>query len=196
MDVHVFAEPGIDSPVWIDGRPVAPEDLGVTAAAAALARHWVEMVAAGSSAPLEVSGPYQQGQSHEQQVALLGAWVANRVRDAVTADVVHYHLPGGEAVVVARRHERERVRLRVFPEWSAGLPIWGEFVSECGVGSLPADLAARLVAWNDEWQQSAVPETGAWVGSSPECDHRDRGRALAAELATYLGDDYEVVYGG
>lgn len=196
MEVHVFAEPGVSTPIWVDGRPVEPEEFGLAPAVAGQARAWVDLVVAAAGPPLDAGGPYQRGMPYDEQAALLGSWVANRVRDAAPDGDVTYHAPGRAPVVVPSRDEREPVRLRIFPEWGDLLPVWGAFVSEAGVGALPGDLAARLTAWNDEWQRSVDETNGDRIGGADPDGHVERGAALAAEVAEALGPDYDVAYEG
>lgn len=146
------------------------------------------------------SGHSAQARVSEWEVArsmsLLGTWLGRRIRDHCDeAAEVRLTLPGREPVLVPRAADREPTPVSVAGEWAVGLPVWGEFVTEHGIGALPPDLDQRLRAWNHDWEELADSlVTGAPAGALTDADVDARGRALAAELASVLGPDHLVTY--
>jgi hypothetical protein len=71
-----------------------------------------------------------------------------------------------------------------------GVFLWTELEEgpvglDPGILDIPSDLADRLAAWNEEWEDGAADDQEDWVS---------RGRELARELQDQL-PDVRVVYG-
>lgn len=89
------------------------------------------------------------------------------------------------------RLEDGRRLIRVFPEWSIGLPLWESFADEYQVArdALPLSpgLQDDLVAWNEHWQDrphdADLPNTRQWTAD---------GHALVARVRAELEDIAEI----
>lgn len=207
-EVHVMVEPGFDTPIWVDGIPTAPEELGISGEVAERIRDWVrvvDVVREGADAAPEGTvamladwmGACSLGGRHE----LLGRWVGARVKDAVGEVSVVLHLdpphPGDHRrpapVVVPPRREREPIPVRLMNEHGVDLPVWGDAVTAWGVGRFSPALEERLTAWARQWADLADPTDDRPLDDGLVRAHEQEGAALRDALARELGPDYDVV---
>ncbi len=73
------------------------------------------------------------------------------------------------------------------------MPVWFPAPVFDDPDSMPISehLRDRLIAWNKAYKAS-VDDDGSLRNDAEREQHDSRGRALAAELAAELGEDYEV----
>jgi len=89
--------------------------------------------------------------------------------------------------------------VRLAPEWGTD-PLWVDSdnwgVEETAAElALPADLVARIMRWDDEFQDVYDPDDPGgsdFPDAETETRWRERGRELARELAAVLGPKVEV----
>jgi hypothetical protein len=80
------------------------------------------------------------------------------------------------------------IELEFWPEYDSG-PLWAQGATSVDLSSLPLSegLRARLVAWNDRYDDSKLPfenNDTVWL---------DAGKVLLREIRHELGDAYEVL---
>lgn len=187
--IWLRTELGRGSPLRMDGEPIEPEDLDVSTELIDRLRDYSDLWhrewdAGRGWRPRARIGDYEA----------LGLWLARRVKDAVGATDVTYepaHLgrSGARRVDVAAQREPEVVLL--MNEAGARMPVWGDFVTDSGVGSFSSELNLRLEAWAEQFERAlAAPEGFADPGAG--ATHEAQARALAAEMQAELGPDYRV----
>ncbi|GAB48295.1 hypothetical protein [Mobilicoccus pelagius] len=207
QEVHVMTEPGFDTPIWIDGIPTPPEDLGLRDEVAERIRDWARVVDvvregadAGPEGTVAMLADWMGACSLGSRHALLGRWVGDRVKDAVGDVPVVLHLdpphPGDhrrpEPVVVPPHRERETIPVRLMNEHGADLPVRGDTVTAWGVGRFSPALEERLTAWARQWAELADPSDESPLRDDVVRAHEEEGAALRDALAAELGPDYVV----
>ena len=207
-EVHVMTEPGFDTPIWVDGIPTQPEELGLSGEVADRIRDWAcvrDVVREGADAAPEgtvaMLADWMGVCELDGRYELLGRWVGNRVKDAVGSTTVVLHLdpphPGDRRrpapVVVPPRGQRTPVRVRLMNEHGVDLPVWGDAVTAWGVGRFSPALEERLRAWARQWAELADPTDDSPLDPDLLRAHEQEGAALRDALARELGPDHDVV---
>lgn len=164
-----------ESPVWFDGRPVDPEDIGVTAELADRLRDWSDRWRRDFDPD---RGWHPQARIGDYEA--LGEWLGRRVKDAAPDSAVWVqpaHLGRSGLHEIVDSAHRVPTDIALDPVPGAELPVSGDFVTLDGrVGCFSAETNARLLDW---------AEAGAPAG--PEVDE------LLRLMAVELGPDYRVV---
>lgn len=191
--IWLTTEYGTDSPVWLDGNPIEPEDLNVPAELADRLRDWADMW----NAQWHPDSGWQP-RARITDYEALGEWLARRVKDfsgAVTVTLQPAHLGRSGIHEIAGPSEREPVVVRLMNDYGRAVPVWtagdGSFVTEFGVGSFSSEVNARLEAWAEEFLAFMDPENG-WQAPDVAPAHAHEARELARDMQEELGPDYRV----
>ena len=191
--IWLTTEYGLDSPVWLDGAPIEPEDLDVSPELADRLRDWADM---WNTQWQPDSG--WQPRARITDYEALGEWLARRVKDAsgaVTVTLQPAHLGRSGIHEIPGPSEREPIVVRLMNEYGRAVPVWtagdGSFVTEFGVGSFSSEVNARLEAWAEQFLAFMDDQHG-WQAPDLARAHANEGRALAGAMQEELGDDYRV----
>ncbi len=186
---------GQESPVWLDGQPVEPEELGIPAEIADRLRDWADM---WNTQWNPDSGWEPRARITDYEA--LGEWLARRVKDAcgpVRVSLQPAHLGRSGVRTIDGPEQREPVVLRLMNDYGARMPVRGpggrpdEFVTEFGVGSFSSEINARLEAWAQEFAAFMDPRTG-WSAPELAAGHAQEGADLVHAMQAELGPDYRV----
>ncbi|WP_226346322.1 hypothetical protein [Agilicoccus flavus] len=183
------AETGRESPLRIDGQPLDPRDAGIDDDLALRLLDYSDMWARDWD-PATGWRPRARPDDFEA----LGGHLARRLKDALGAtEVTLYlaHLGRSGVVVVPPAEEREPIRVRLMNEYGAPMPVWGDFVTEAGVGSFSSELNLKLEAWAEVFAENMHHETG-WRRPEIVRAYRAQAYALAEQMRDELGPDYVV----
>lgn len=90
----------------------------------------------------------------------------------------------------------ERKVVTVMADYGA-FPVWvgtGGFMIRPEALPLPDDLRTALGEWSTFYDDTLSSNGYEWPSKEIERDFADRGRVLARQVASALGDPYEVLY--
>ncbi len=184
---------GTESPVWLDGEPMEPEDLNIAPELIDRLRDWADM---WNTQWHPDSG--WQPRARITDYEALGEWLARRVKDAsgaVRVTVQPGHLGRSGIHEIDAPEVREPMVVRLMNDYGRAVPVWtagdGSFVTEFGVGSFSSEVNARLEAWAQEFEAFMDPQNG-WQAADLAQGHADEGHDLARAMQEELGPDYRV----
>ncbi|MBO3133143.1 hypothetical protein, partial [Dermatophilus congolensis] len=184
---------GHTSPVWLDGEPAEPEDLGVPDDISDRLRDWAEL---WNTQWHPDSGWLPRARITDYEA--LGQWLGRRVKDvsgAVTVTVQLSHLGRAGITVVQPPETRQPVRVLLMNDYGLNWPIWvaddADFVTEYGVGSFSSEINARIEAWTAQFHQHMNPQTG-WQAPHLATHYAETAEDLVLAIAEELGPDYLV----
>lgn len=165
---------GRESPLWFDGRPVEPEEVGLPADLADHLRDWADRWNRDFD-PVRGWDPRASIDDYEA----LGRWLGRRVKDAVgglSVTVQLAHLGRSSLAEIPAASHREPSLVTLDAAAPGDLPVRGDIVTQEGVvGCFSSEVNARLSVWAQEGGvDDAEAEELRWLMSSE------------------LGDDYRV----
>ncbi len=187
VGVWLTTELGRSSPVWIDGQPIEPEEIGVAPEIADRLRDWAAMWQRDWDA--------QRGWSPRARIddyEALGLWLAWRVKDAVGAVKVTLqlaHLGRCHLTEVQGAQDRAPHVVRLHPRPDGAWPVSGVFVTDSGVGSFTSEVNARVEAWTRVHHRAHRDGAPSWDASTRAAYLAERDD-LAVLMRTELGPDY------
>lgn len=189
IGVWLTTEGDRESPLRLDGAPAEPEDLDLPDDLADRLRDWAQMWRDDWD-PDRGWGPRARIGDYEA----LGAWLARRVKDhvgAVSVTLQPAHLGRSGIEVIEAPESRRPIRVRLMNDYGRTMPVWGDFVTDSGVGSFSSEINARLEAWARRFADHMDPYDG-WDDPRSAADDEDDAYDLADAMAEELGPDYEV----
>ncbi|WP_157087373.1 hypothetical protein [Piscicoccus intestinalis] len=187
--VWLVTETGRESPLRLDGQPIEPEDLALPADIAYRLLDWSDQWQAEWD---DARGWLPRARIGDFEA--LGRWLARRVKDSVgaievTLEPPHLGRAGLERIEAART--RPPIVVRLENDYGAPFPVWGDFVTESGVGSFSSELNLKLEGWAAHFEDHMDSVTG-WDDPAAARDHAAFAAELAADMADELGPDYRV----
>lgn len=187
--VWLVTETGRESPLRLDGQPIEPEDLALPADIAYRLLDWSDQWQAEWD---DARGWLPRARIGDFEA--LGRWLARRVKDSVgaievTLEPPHLGRAGVERIEAART--RPPIVVRLENDYGAPFPVWGDFVTDSGVGSFSSELNLKLEGWAAHFEDHMDSVTG-WDDPAAARDHAAFAAELAADMADELGPDYRV----
>lgn len=187
--VWLVTETGRESPLRLDGQPIEPEDLALPADIAYRLLDWSDQWQAEWD---DARGWLPKARIGDFEA--LGQWLARRVKDSVgaievTLEPPHLGRAGVERIEAART--RNPIVVRLENDYGAPFPVWGDFVTDSGVGSFSSELNLKLEGWAAHFEDHMDSVTG-WDDPAAARDHAAFAAELAADMADELGPDYRV----
>ena len=187
--VWLVTETGRESPLRLDGQPIEPEDLALPADIAYRLLDWSDQWQAEWD---DARGWLPRARIGDFEA--LGRWLARRVKDSVgaievTLEPPHLGRAGAERIEAART--RPPIVVRLENDYGAPFPVWGDFVTDSGVGSFSSELNLKLEGWAAHFEDHMDSVTG-WDDPAAARDHAAFAAELAADMADELGPDYRV----
>lgn len=187
--VWLVTETGRESPLRLDGQPLEPEDLQLPADIAYRLLDWSDQWQAEWD---DARGWLPKARIGDFEA--LGQWLARRVKDSVgaievTLEPPHLGRAGVERIEAART--RTPIVVRLENDYGAPFPVWGDFVTDSGVGSFSSELNLKLEGWAAHFEDHMDSVTG-WDDPAAARDHAAFAAELAADMTDELGPDYRV----